>query len=25
VMSSKVQGIDPIVIDAVRWEKISVS
>jgi peptide/nickel transport system substrate-binding protein len=25
VMSSKVQGIDPIVIDAVRWERISVS
>ncbi len=24
-MSSKVKGIEPIVIDAVRWEKISVS
>jgi peptide/nickel transport system substrate-binding protein len=24
-MSSKVEGIEPIVIDAVRWEKISVS
>jgi peptide/nickel transport system substrate-binding protein len=24
-MSSKVKGVEPIVIDAVRWEKISVS
>jgi peptide/nickel transport system substrate-binding protein len=24
VMSAKVKGIDPIVIDAVRWEKIEV-